>query len=167
MQVSSLQMTLSSPPYSLPTVALSLDDIYLSHTAQKALAERFSENPLLQHRGQPSTHDLALGQSVLHALKSGLQIRIPRYDKSAFSGEGDRVEEIQWDLSPKDVKVVIFEGWCVGFRPLPQDDMRSLWESAVRRSKEQSDYNGRLGFVKWEDIVVINEALRNYNTLTL
>lgn len=53
--VSTLQETLRSPPYSLPLVTLSLDDIYLTHADQHALAQSHPSNPLLQHRGQPST----------------------------------------------------------------------------------------------------------------
>src|ERR1700761_9649954 len=53
-----LQKTLTSPPHSLPTVVFSLDDLYLTHEDQVALAQAHPDNPLLQHRGQPSTHDI-------------------------------------------------------------------------------------------------------------
>ncbi|KAJ5580839.1 P-loop containing nucleoside triphosphate hydrolase protein [Penicillium hetheringtonii] len=152
--VSTLQNTLRAEPYSLSVVTWSLDDIYLTHADQLALAQKYPDNPLLQHRGQPSTHDLVLGE---------------KYDKSAFAGQGDRVPESQWEVvnseGQQKIKVVIFEGWCVGFRPRDDNTLRALWEDAVRR-KESGDYSGRLGYVKFEDIQTVNDSLKGYNALT-
>lgn len=168
-QVSTLQKTLRSPPYSLPTVTLSLDDIYLTHSDQVSLAQSHPDNPLLQHRGQPSTHDLALGERVFASLRSNQPTKIPQYDKSAFSGQGDRVPEEKWETVNKQgeerVKVVIFEGWCVGFRARDERTLRERWEAAVR-AKESGEYDGRLGYVKYEDVKVVNEALKKYDVLT-
>ena len=94
---------------------------------------------------------------------------IPQYDKSAFSGQGDRVPESQWTTvnanDEKKVKVIIFEGWCVGFRACDTQTLRAKWESAVRQ-KESGNYQGRLGHMKFEDIQTVNEALRRYDVLT-
>lgn len=161
--------TLRSEPYCLDVVTLSLDDLYLTHADQVALAQANPENPLLQHRGQPSTHDLKLAEEVFASLAAEKPTAIPQYDKSAFSGQGDRVPESQWQVvnqegQPK-VKVVIFEGWCVGFRPRDDQTLRSLWENAVRQ-KETGDYQGRLGYVKFEDVKAVNDALKRYDSLT-
>lgn len=168
-QVSTLYETLRSEPYCLDVVTLSLDDLYLTHADQVALAQANPENPLLQHRGQPSTHDLKLAEEVFASLAAEKPTAIPQYDKSAFSGQGDRVPESQWQVvnqegQPK-VKVVIFEGWCVGFRPRDDQTLRSLWENAVRQ-KETGDYQGRLGYVKFEDVKAVNDALKRYDSLT-
>ncbi|KAJ5632349.1 hypothetical protein N7490_008688 [Penicillium lividum] len=167
--VSTLQETLRSEPHSLSVVTLSLDDLYLAHADQVALAESHPNNPLLQHRGQPSTHDLALGEKVFASLAAEQPTAIPQYDKSAFSGQGDRVPESQWEVVNKDdqekVKIVIFEGWCVGFRPWDNETLRAKWEAAVRQ-KETSNYQGRLGYVKLEDVQAVNDALRQYDALT-
>lgn len=169
--VSTLQQTLRSPPYSLPTVTLSLDDIYLTHADQVALANAHPENPLVQHRGQPSTHDLSLGQKVFDSLRNNQPTAIPQYDKSAFSGQGDRVPEAQWHVvnneGDEKIKAVIFEGWCVGFRPLDDDVLKAKWEDAVRQKEDKaSHYDGRLGHVKLEDVRAINDALKEYDGLT-
>ncbi|KAL1999853.1 hypothetical protein VTN02DRAFT_3883 [Thermoascus thermophilus] len=167
--VSTLQQTLRSPPYSLPTVTFSLDDIYLTHADQVALAQSHRDNPLLQHRGQPSTHDLALGARVFASLRDNRPTRIPRYDKSAFGGQGDRVPEAEWETvnaeGEEPVRVVIFEGWCVGFRARDETTLRARWEEAVR-ARESGAYDGRLGYVRYEDVWVVNEALKQYDVLT-
>jgi D-glycerate 3-kinase len=61
--------------------------------------------------------------------------------------------------------VVIFEGWCVGFRAWDDEVLRQKWEEAVRL-KEQGGYNGRLGYVKFEDVKAVNDALRDYDAIT-
>ena len=65
------------------------------------------------------------------------------------------------------VRVVIFEGWCVGFRARPEAEIRSAWEDAVRRRQTDGEnYTGRLGYVKLEDVLAINEALKGYDAFT-
>jgi D-glycerate 3-kinase len=45
-------------------------------------------------------------------------VRIPRYNKSAFGGAGDRAPPEQWQTVKPPLKVVLFEGWMLGFRPV-------------------------------------------------
>ncbi|OOF91335.1 hypothetical protein ASPCADRAFT_211165 [Aspergillus carbonarius ITEM 5010] len=169
--VSTLQSTLRSPPYSLSVVTLSVDDLYLTHEEQRNLAKVYPSNPLLQHRGQPGTHDLALAEEVFASLRAGRRTAVPAYDKSAFAGQGDRVSEEQWEFVNQDgeeqVKVVIFEGWCVGFRAWDEEVLRGKWEEAVRRREQDGgSYKGRLGFVEFEDVKTVNDALRGYDLIT-
>ncbi|KAJ5156765.1 hypothetical protein N7492_009568 [Penicillium capsulatum] len=167
--VSTLQETLRSEPYLLSVVTLSLDDIYLAHAGQIALAQAHPTNPLLQHRGQPSTHDLGLGEQVFSSLAAERPTAIPQYDKSAFAGQGDRVPQSKWQVvnteGQEKVKVVIFEGWCVGFRAWDDKTLHERWEAAVQQ-KEAGDYQGRLGHVKFEDVQTVNNALKQYDVLT-
>ncbi|KAL5355918.1 P-loop containing nucleoside triphosphate hydrolase protein [Aspergillus floccosus] len=167
--VSTLQSTLRAPPYSLAVVTLSLDDLYLPHDQQVSLARSVPDNPLLQHRGQPGTHDLPLAKQVFDSLRAERPTAIPQYDKSAFAGQGDRVPAPQWETvngqGQEKVKVVIFEGWSVGFRAWDDEVLRQKWEEAVRL-KEQGGYNGRLGYVKFEDVRAVNDALREYDAIT-
>lgn len=169
--VSTLHSTLTNPPYSLNLVTLSLDDIYLTHDDQVTLAKSNPTNPLLQHRGQPSTHDLRLGEQVFASLREGKETAIPRYDKAKFGGEGDRVDSREWEVVNRStegkVKVVVFEGWCVGFRAWDEQTLYAKWESAVRTAKQQGDgYRGRLGRVRFEDVKAVNDALWMYDGLT-
>ncbi|MBE2248013.1 MAG: hypothetical protein IAE78_00605 [Myxococcus sp.] len=96
-------------------VSISIDDFYLRRDEQLALAARHSGNRFLEHRGYPGTHDVALGARVLEALQAGADVEVPRYDKSAFNGRGDRSDEVT--VLRGRVDVVLLEGWMLGFQP--------------------------------------------------
>jgi pantothenate kinase-related protein Tda10 len=70
----------------LQAVALSLDDFYLTHAERQSIV-----NPELIHRGPPSTHDVDLAIQTLASLKKQQRFTwIPRFDKSAYAGQGER-----------------------------------------------------------------------------
>jgi D-glycerate 3-kinase len=144
----------------------------LPHADQVSLAQSHPDNPLLQHRGPPSTHDIPLALSVFSSLFKNQPTGIPQYDKSAFSGQGDRIPESQWEQvnapssSNPTIKVVLFEGWAVGFRPLPPSTLHQKWKSATEAARSNSDYNGRLGHNTLSSVQDINTALESYNQLT-
>lgn len=167
-QVSTLAENLSQR-HSLPTIVLSIDDLYLSRAEQVKLAAQHPNNPLIQHRGQPSTHDIDLGISIFSKLRDRQLVRIPAYDKSAFEGLGDRFPEEQWKVvnhaDQPATKVVIFEGWCIGFRPLDRIQLKRKWDAAVSQA-ERGDYQGRLGYTSFGNINYINDALQKYDQLT-
>ena len=113
-------------------------DLYLTHADQLALAASAPHNKLLAGRGQPGTHDVALGTAVLHALRAlnaaaGTPLALPVYDKAAFNGAGDRAAQTVEVRSPVDV--VLFEGWCLGFAPLEASLLRERYAAAVKRSE--------------------------------
>ena len=124
---------------------------------------------MIQHRGQPSTHDLTLALSVFASLRGGKETEIPSYDKSAFRGQGDRTPQDEWKVvngvGEARISVVIFEGWCVGFRALKEQELWNKWEEAVVQRKG-GHYQGRLGWNRVEDVEFVNEALRGYDALT-
>ena len=158
--------------HSLPAVVVSIDDLYLPHDRQKALAKQHPDNPLVQHRGQPSTHDVELGKDVFKALLNReTDVKLPSYDKSAFNGEGDQKPENEWPVvnakGDKAVEVTIFEGWCVGFRPISDAEVEEKWKTAKQEYDKQGDeYRGQLGKQKLESALFINSALRDYDDLT-
>ena len=154
--------------HGFPTAVLSIDDLYLPHAQQQALARQNVQNPLIQHRGQPGTHDVQLGLKILASLRDGKKTKVPAYDKSAFNGEGDRVDEKEWEVvneSDSEVKVVVLEGWCVGFRSLEKGYVRVKWEEATMQRKE-GKYDGRLGWNTLESVEFVNECLQEYDQLT-
>lgn len=168
-----LKSTLAAEPHKLSTVVFSLDDLYLTHADQVALAHANPDNALLQHRGQPSTHDVPLALSVFSSLKANKPTKIPQYNKALFSGQGDRVPESEWaevnGEGGEAVKVVLFEGWSVGFRPLSQAALEAKHASAtlaLKNSTPDSPYVGRLGYNSLQSVQTINEALKNYDNLT-
>lgn len=98
------------------TVVLSLDDLYLPRAERERLAR--GVHPLLETRGVPGTHDVALGEAVLHALREGRSVALPRFDKAI----DDRAPESAWPRV-EGARLVIFEGWCVGARPQSETDL--------------------------------------------
>jgi D-glycerate 3-kinase len=104
-------------------LAVSIDDFYLTHAEQRALAEGHPGNPYLLYRGYPGTHDVALGARVIEALaacRDGADVTVPVYDKSANAGRGDRAPESGWRHVRGPFDLVIVEGWMLGFAPVDQ-----------------------------------------------
>jgi D-glycerate 3-kinase len=115
----------------LRVAAVSIDDFYLPRDAQVALAVRHPGNRVLEHRGAPGTHDIALGDSTLDALRHlgpGAELRVPAYDKTAHGGRGDRVPPGEWPVVHGPLDLVLVEGWCLAFRPV---DEASLSDRAL------------------------------------
>ena len=106
--------------YGLKSVCLSLDDFYLTRAERRVLAQ--SVHPLLQTRGVPGTHDIALLQSTLHQLMNaadGSITSIPRFDKA----HDDRKPAEGWDTVHGAIDIIILEGWCVAAPPVLEQDL--------------------------------------------
>tara|TARA_Y100000385_G_scaffold63887_1_gene62995 strand:- start:1568 stop:2464 length:897 start_codon:yes stop_codon:yes gene_type:complete len=120
---------------------ISLDDFYLTKTERQKRARE--THPLFLMRGVPGTHDIALAISTfkkLKALKSHEEISLPCFDKASD-------ERMPAESGPKAMGVqnfIIFEGWCVGSRPIPSaklampinalekiQDSKGIWRAAV------------------------------------
>lgn len=155
--VSALAQTLQAS--GLETLVLSIDDLYLTHAAQVALAQQNASNKLVQHRGEPGTHDMALAREVFGQLERGQEVQVPAYDKAAFGGAGDRIPRSAWRTvnvaGQRRVQVVIFEGWCVGFRALSAEAVERAWrgESVTLRKH------------RLEDLLFVNARLAEYEVL--
>lgn len=63
------------------------------------------------------------------------------------------------------IRVVILEGWCVGFQALDTPRLQGKWEEAVAQ-REYGPYRGRLGWNRLEDVEFVNEALKGYDAIT-
>lgn len=96
------------------TLSLSLDDLYKTYSDRLILKQ---QDPRILWRGPPGTHDIQLGLTLLDCLpQSNLStpIAVPRFDKSACGGAGDR----QAPQVVQGADIVLFEGWFVGVRPI-------------------------------------------------
>lgn len=94
--------------------SISIDDIYKTYAERQELKKN---DPQLIWRGPPGTHDVELGLKVLKSLKridEQHSIEVPRFDKSAWQGAGDRTQP---DIITS-ATIVFFEGWFVGTRPI-------------------------------------------------
>lgn len=101
-----------------------------------------------------------LARELFSALERGEEVKIPIYDKSAYNGQGDRVPSSSWETrngpgQPK-VQVIIFEGWCVGFRAL---------SSSAVQARQQAP-STTLQKHRLEDLEFVNEKLRGYDVMT-
>ena len=95
---------------------LSIDDLYLTYAERQALRR---EDPRLIWRGPPGTHDVDLGMEVIDRCwdsNNTSKILMPRFDKSAYNGAGDRTVP---QLIPKP-DILLFEGWFVGVQPIAE-----------------------------------------------
>lgn len=101
-----------------------------------------------------------LATNVFEHLRKNETFRIPSYDKSANAGAGDRLpykEGTKVNLSGHQLKIIILEGWMVGFKALSDNDVIVKHKSAAADST--------LAQNRVEDLLFINEKLRAYETL--
>ncbi|MEO8798300.1 MAG: hypothetical protein ABI551_10475 [Polyangiaceae bacterium] len=109
-------------------IDISTDDFYLTRAQQLELSGKHPHDPLFETRGFAGTHDVDLGAHVLGSLVRGAPTKVPRYDKSAHHGQGDRASESEWTQVDVRQDLVVFEGWQLGFRTLPKHRMdEELW----------------------------------------
>jgi D-glycerate 3-kinase len=108
---------------------ISLDDLYKTYADRLLLQQA---DPRLIWRGPPGTHDVDLGIEILRRLKQKqYPVAIPRFDKSAWEGMGDRANF----ESVTEIDIVLFEGWFVGVQPIaPQ-----AFEQALPPINTESD----------------------------
>lgn len=109
-----LKLILNSLGFSV--ASLSIDDLYLTYPERQKLQQ---QDPRLIWRGPPGTHDLDLGLQIINQClqrDEPTQILIPRFDKSAFNGSGDRTNAEA--IAKPDI--LLFEGWFVGVKPIAE-----------------------------------------------
>lgn len=111
----------------LRAVALSLDDFYLGREARGWLGRQVHR--LLQVRGPPGTHDVALACAVLDHLTGTGTTPLPSFDKAA----DERRPKSAWRRVEGPADVVILEGWCVGAVPEPADRLHAALNTLERQ----------------------------------
>ncbi|MGX2040747.1 hypothetical protein ACWJKU_11540 [Methylocaldum sp. MU1018] len=107
-----------SETYGFHVAGFSIDDIYKTRAERERLAREV--HPLLLTRGVPGTHDADLGLDTLRALKTAgadTLTPLPAFDKA----RDDRKPAAEWPVIRGRPDIVIFEGWCVGAQPQPDD----------------------------------------------
>ncbi|CAK9068457.1 D-glycerate 3-kinase [Durusdinium trenchii] len=129
--------------------AISIDDFYLPASWQEEVAQVYSENELLELRGNPGTHDVHLGEETLKALKRVEQgeVCIPRFDKSALNGKGDQLPRNRWDRVQTPCDVVVVEGWMVGFSACDGQDVAKIHPGLRLVNEKLKKYQA------WNDLI--------------
>ncbi|CDK27163.1 unnamed protein product [Kuraishia capsulata CBS 1993] len=143
----------------LHCVDISIDDFYLSFEDQLKLAIENPTNWLVSGRGPPGTHDIELMNDTMSKLRKKLpNISIPRYNKSAHEGRGDRAPISEWvHIGAKPVDVVILEGWFTGYTAIEtSEDLANMW------SNIKSEKSPKFDKIRLQDIEFINSKLKEY-----
>jgi len=139
------------------SVGFSLDDLYKTHAERRELKDSCK---YYRFRGPPGTHDLQLGSRVMRELRQsgeGTVVRIPVFDKSLHKGDGDRLPETRWQRVEGRIDVVIFDGWCVGARPVDDAEL----DAPINDIEASDTYDDADGTFRRR----INHALRDYASL--
>ncbi|KAL2932515.1 D-glycerate 3-kinase chloroplastic [Bienertia sinuspersici] len=106
------------------SATISIDDFYL--TAEE------------QFRGNAGSHDLSLSVETLTALskltKEGMKM------KSAYNGRGDRADPSTWPEVEGPLTAILFEGWMLGFKPLPDEAVKAVDPQLERVNKNLRSY---------------------------
>lgn len=89
-------------------IGFSIDDFYFSKAKRRQLAK--DVHPLLETRGVPGTHDIALLKKTIQYVMDGKRCLIPRFDKAI----DDLMPTSEWHINETKPDFVIIEGWCVG-----------------------------------------------------
>jgi D-glycerate 3-kinase len=142
--VSALLQAVLASGFNQRVVTFSIDDIYKTRAEREAMAREV--HPLFATRGVPGTHEVNLGIATIASLqnqKSTQPTAIPAFDKA----RDDRHPENAWPRFQGPVDVIIFEGWCVGALPQPEealmepinglearDDPSGAWRKAVNQA---------------------------------
>lgn len=125
-----LQLLLKQQGFS--SLVLSIDDLYLTRKEREHLAK--AVHPLLQTRGVPGTHDIALGVDTLQALVGKKPVTVPRFDKTL----DDRLPLDSWLSQEEPVDIILFEGWCVAAKPVHEDSLTT----AINQLERDEDPDG-------------------------
>ncbi len=102
------------------TVTLSIDDLYKTYADRQELQK---DDPRLIWRGPPGTHDVKIGVELLDQIRQGkTPISMPRFDKSALNGMGDRATP---EMIHDKIDILLFEGWFIGVQPVAESVFQS------------------------------------------
>ena len=103
---------------------------------------------------------MPLAKSVFESLIEKRPTRLPKYDKGAFSGQGDRLPWTDWKAvnqpGEPPIQAVILEGWSVGFRPVSAEEVEAKWKAPSRTLQHH----------RLDHLLFLNETLKAYDGLT-
>lgn len=97
----------------------------MTYEDQQKLIAKYPQNEYLSGRGVAGTHDMQLAVETLTNLieeaSEGQDLLVPSYEKSCYSGKGDRAPLEKWGVVSGKVDLVIVEGWMLGYKQRPAE----------------------------------------------
>ncbi|CAH8355918.1 unnamed protein product [Eruca vesicaria subsp. sativa] len=129
----------------MKSATISIDDFYLTAQGQAKLREGNPGNALLEYRGNAGSHDLPFSVETIEALaKLTKEGKLPSIQvlflSSAYSGRGDRGDATTWPEVEGPLKVILFEGWMLGFKPLPAQVVKAVDPQLETVNKNLEEY---------------------------
>ena len=123
--------------YKKKVTIISIDDFY--HSIKKRNQISRDIHPLFSVRGVPGTHDITLLRNILWKIKKKqFPIYLPIFDKTK-----DARKKYRKKISSSDL--VIFEGWCVGASPLPNEylfkNINTIEKDSDKQNIWRKNYN--------------------------
>lgn len=113
---------------------------------------------------------MGLAKRVFEDLTAMRETLIPSYDKSRFQGQGDRTDPSKWrkvnGAGQRKVDVVLFEGWCVGFTALTDEEVKEKYLASVEAHRKGSEVTTTLWQHSLEHLLFVNDKLRGYRIMT-
>ena len=106
--------------FKLKVFKISVDDFYKTRKDRSLLSKRV--HPMLLTRGVPGTHDINLMLSFFKKMKSKKfkSLKVPSFNKAV----DDRSIKKNWQSIKEKPDVIIFEGWCVGAKPVSNNSLK-------------------------------------------
>lgn len=71
-------------------------------------------------------------------------VAIPRYNKTAFDGAGDRLEAESWPIITPPLSVVLVKGWMLGFRPVGSEKASTVDAALPQVDRSLGDYKAAI-----------------------
>ena len=106
--------------FKLKVFKISVDDFYKTRKDRSLLSKRV--HPMLLTRGVPGTHDINLMLNFFKKMKSKKfkSLKVPSFNKAV----DDRSNKKNWQSIKERPDVIIFEGWCVGAKPVSANSLK-------------------------------------------
>ena len=106
--------------FKLKVFKISVDDFYKTRKDRSLLSKRV--HPMLLTRGVPGTHDINLILNFFKKTKSKKfkSLKVPSFNKAV----DDRSIKKNWQSIKEKPDVIIFEGWCVGAKPVSASSLK-------------------------------------------
>ena len=106
--------------FKLKVFKISVDDFYKTRKDRSLLSKKV--HPMLLTRGVPGTHDINLMLNFFKSMKSKKfkSLKVPSFNKAV----DDRSIKKNWQSIKEKPDVIIFEGWCVGAKPVSNNSLK-------------------------------------------
>ena len=118
--ISSILKIILTKYFKLKVFKISVDDFYKTRKDRNLLSKRV--HPMLLTRGVPGTHDINLMLNFFKKIKSKKfkSLKVPSFNKAI----DDRSNKKNWQSIKERPDIIIFEGWCVGAKPLSTNSLK-------------------------------------------